>query len=107
LVKPITNQAEMCHYSSANYEDLFLENEQNYWTVVVKLKRNGTPTEKLVTAKQEGKLKPPPYKLKPPPSTPKQQMKDKSAWEKKPLATWNRCGIKFSCQRFLFLSESR
>jgi hypothetical protein len=49
--------------------------------------KKGKQTEKLVTAKQEGKLKPPPYKLKTPPSAPKQQMKDKSEWEKKRLAT--------------------
>jgi hypothetical protein len=29
LVKPIPNQAETCHFTSANYEDLVLENEQN------------------------------------------------------------------------------
>jgi hypothetical protein len=47
-----------------------------------------------VTDKQEGKLKPPPNKLKPLSSTPKQQMKDKFPWEKKPSETCNCCGFK-------------
>jgi hypothetical protein len=38
LVKPIPNQAEMCHFTSANYDDLILENEQNDWIVVAKHK---------------------------------------------------------------------
>jgi hypothetical protein len=75
LFKPIPNQAEMCHFTSANYEDLVLEIEQNDCIVVANRKQKGKLTEKLVTAKQEGKLKPPPYKLKPPPSAPKQQIK--------------------------------
>jgi hypothetical protein len=96
----------MCHFTSANYEDLVLENELNDWIVVAKRKQKSKQTEKLVTAKQEGKPKPPPYKLKPPPSTPNQQMKDKFAWENKPLATWKYCGVKghvandcYSCLR--------
>jgi hypothetical protein len=38
LVKPIPNQAEMCHYTSANYEDP-LENEQIDWIVVTECKQ--------------------------------------------------------------------
>jgi hypothetical protein len=94
LVKPIPNEVEMCHFTSANYEDLVLEKEQNYGIVVAKRKQNSKQVEKLLTAKQEGKLKPPPYKLKPPLSTPKQQIKDMFAWEKKPLATCKCSGVK-------------
>jgi hypothetical protein len=51
----------MCHFTSANFEDLLLENEQNNWIVIAKRKQNSKQSKKLVTAKQEGKLKPPPY----------------------------------------------
>jgi hypothetical protein len=61
----------MCHFTSANYEDFILENEQNYWIVVAKRKQKSKQTEKLVTAKQEGNLKPPPNHLNPPPNMPK------------------------------------
>jgi hypothetical protein len=84
----------VCHFTSANYEDSVLENEQNERNVVAIRKQKSKKTKRLVTAKQEGKLKPPPYKLKPPPNMPKQQMRDKFAWEKKPLATCKCCGIK-------------
>jgi hypothetical protein len=93
LYKPIPNQAEMSHFTSATFEDLVLENEQNDWIVVAKRKQKSKQTKSLVTVKQEGRLKQPPYKLKPPPGTPKQQIKDKCAWEKKPLATCRRCGV--------------
>jgi hypothetical protein len=33
LIKPIPNTAEMCHFTSANYDDLVLENEKNDWIV--------------------------------------------------------------------------
>jgi hypothetical protein len=62
-VKLVPNKAEMCHFTSANYEDLVRENEQNDWIGITKRKQ----TSKLLTAIQEGELKPPPYKLKPPP----------------------------------------
>jgi hypothetical protein len=57
LVKPITNKAEMYHFTSANYEDLVLENKQNDWIVVAKRKQNSKQTKKPLTAKQAGKLK--------------------------------------------------
>jgi hypothetical protein len=38
LVKPIRDKAKMCHFTSSNYEDLVLENEQNDWIVVAKRK---------------------------------------------------------------------
>jgi hypothetical protein len=102
LVKPIPNKAEMCHFTSANYEDLILENEQNNCIVVAKRKQQKSKqTKKLVTAKQEGKcktppykIKPPPYKLKPPPSTPKIMEDSKYAWEKFPLSRCKCCGVK-------------
>jgi hypothetical protein len=94
LVKPIPNKAEMCHFTSAYYKDLILDNEQNDCIVVSRRKQKGKQTKKLVTVKQEGKLKQPPYKLKPPPNTPKQQLKDKSVWDKKPLSTYKYCGVK-------------
>jgi hypothetical protein len=53
----------------------------------------GKQIKKLVIAKQEGSLKSPPYKLKPLPNMPKQKIKDKFAWENKPLATCKCCGI--------------
>jgi hypothetical protein len=88
LVKPIPNKAEICHFTSANYEDLILENEQNDWVVVAKRKQKSKQTKKLVAAKQEGKFKPPPYKLRPPSyelklpeSTPKKMKDSKHAWE--------------------------
>jgi hypothetical protein len=56
----------MCHFLSANYEDLVLKNEQTDWVVVAKRKQNSQQTKMLVTIKQDGKLKPPTYKLKPP-----------------------------------------
>jgi hypothetical protein len=85
LVKPIPNQVEICHFTSANYEDLVFENEQNDWIVVAKHKQKSKQTEKLYRKESSSHL--PITKLKPPPSTPKHQMKDKFAWEKKPLAT--------------------
>jgi hypothetical protein len=87
LVKPISNKAEMCHFTSANYEDLVLENEQNDWIVVAKRKRKKKQSKQLVTVKQEGKLKTPTYKHKPPPSMQK-------GWDKKPPATCVSCGCK-------------
>jgi hypothetical protein len=53
LVKPIPNKAEMCYFTSADYEDMVLENVQNDCIVVAK--RN--PKKEIVIAKQEGKLK--------------------------------------------------
>jgi hypothetical protein len=44
LVKPIPNQVEMCHFTSANYEDLVFENEQNDWIVVDKRKQKSNQT---------------------------------------------------------------
>jgi hypothetical protein len=41
LVKPIPNQIELCHFTSANYEDLVLEHEQNDRIVVAKLNQKG------------------------------------------------------------------
>jgi hypothetical protein len=52
LVKPIPNKAEMCHFTSAGYEDLFLENEKNDLIVVAKRNSNRKQTKKLVTAEQ-------------------------------------------------------
>jgi hypothetical protein len=40
LRKPIPNKAEMSHFTSANYEDLVLENKQNPCIVVAKRKQN-------------------------------------------------------------------
>jgi hypothetical protein len=54
MVKPIPNKAEICHFTSANYEDLVLENEQNEWNVVAKRKKKSKQTKKLVIDKQEG-----------------------------------------------------
>jgi hypothetical protein len=100
FVKPFPNRAEMFHFTSAKYEDLVLENEQNDWIVFAKRKQKSKQTEELVTAKQEGKLKPPPYKLKPPPynlkqppSTPKNMEDSKYAWENKTLSTYKCCGM--------------
>jgi hypothetical protein len=39
LVNPIPNKAEMRHFTSANYEDLVLENEPNDWILVAKHKK--------------------------------------------------------------------
>jgi hypothetical protein len=50
-VKPIPNLFEMCHFTSAKYKDLVLENDQNDWIVVAKRKQKSKQTEKLVTAK--------------------------------------------------------
>jgi hypothetical protein len=87
LVKSIPNKDEMCHCTSANYEDLVLENEQNDGIVDAKRKQKRRQTKMFVIAKQEGRFNSPPYQLKPPPNMPEQQMKNKFAWEKKPLAT--------------------
>jgi hypothetical protein len=63
--------------------------------VVAQCKKNSKHTRKLVTAKQEGKPKQPPYKLKPPPNVPMEQMKDsKFGWKKKPSPTCDSCGFK-------------
>jgi hypothetical protein len=69
--------------------------------VVAKRKQKSKQTKKLVTAKQEGNLKPPPYKLKPPPyklkpplSTPKRMEDLKHAWLTFPLSTCKSCGVK-------------
>jgi hypothetical protein len=86
LVKHIPNKAEMCHLTSANYEDLILENDQNDWIVVAKRKQQGNQTKRLVTVKQEGKLKQLPYKIKPPPNM------SKKDWHKRPPATCESCG---------------
>jgi hypothetical protein len=81
LVKPIPNQAEMCNFTSAGYEDILLVNEQNDCIVVAKRKSKSKQTKKLITAEQEVKLKPPTYKIKPPPNMPKKQMVDtKLTW---------------------------
>jgi hypothetical protein len=56
LVKPFPNKADMCHFTSENYEDLVLENDQNDWIVVAKCKQKGNQTKKYIIAKQEGKL---------------------------------------------------
>jgi hypothetical protein len=61
--------------------------------VVAKRKQKSKKTIKLETAKQEGKLKPPRSKHTSNPNMPKKQMRDKFAWEKKPLATFHCCGI--------------
>jgi hypothetical protein len=50
LVKPTPNKAYMCHFTSANYEDLVLENEQNDWIVVAKRKQKIKQTKKVVDA---------------------------------------------------------
>jgi hypothetical protein len=55
LVKPIPNKAEMCYFTSANYEDLFVENEQNDWILVAKRKQKSKQPKMLFIAKQEGK----------------------------------------------------
>jgi hypothetical protein len=58
LVNP--NKAEMCHFTSANYGDWFLENEKNDWIVVAKRKQKLKQTKKFETAEQEGKPESPP-----------------------------------------------
>jgi hypothetical protein len=65
--------------------------------------------KRVTITKQEGKIKPPPYKLKPPPSVPKQQMKDYFAWEKKPLVTSKCCSLKEHVAHdcYSFLREDR
>jgi hypothetical protein len=56
LVEPIPIKEEMCQFTSANYEELVLENEQNDWIVVAKPKQKSEQTKKLVIVKQEGRL---------------------------------------------------
>jgi hypothetical protein len=82
-------------------EELVLENEENEWIVVAKHKQK-KQTKKLVDAEQEVKLKQPPYKLKPPPSTLQRQMKDKCMWEKKPMNTCTCCGTKGHISRYCY-----
>jgi hypothetical protein len=62
--------------------------------VVAKRKIMSKQTKKLVTVKQEGTPKQPPYKLKPPPTLPKKQAKDANlGLNQKPPATCESCGI--------------
>jgi hypothetical protein len=50
----------MCHFTSSGYENLSLVIEQNDWIVVAKLKSKQEPANKIITAIQDGILKPPP-----------------------------------------------
>jgi hypothetical protein len=84
----------------ADYENMIIENEQNTWIVVGKPEQKIKQTKKLVTAKQDGKvkappykLKPPPYKLKPAPPTPKKIGDSKYVWKQFPLSTCKCCGM--------------
>jgi hypothetical protein len=93
LVKPIPNQIEMGHFTSANYEDLVIKNEQNDWISVAKQIQKCKQTGKFWTAKQEGKLS---HLLVNSSHLHlhQQQIIDIFALEKKPLATCKCCGVK-------------
>jgi hypothetical protein len=73
LVGPMPNKAEMCNFTSARYDDWVLENEHQYWIVVLKRKNK--------MKKSNIQSKPPCFKTKNKPLPQKEQRRKQQAKE--------------------------